>query len=115
MTIGSTKAIGMFARLLTSAEIGAVPLMAIDAMNSTAGGPKSAIRYHCGPTRTCRTWAARRRAEPGSPTIFVTTKGTAAKRTMLSSRNGSSGMLTGRIPKPDWPSSAGTKHAQPSP
>jgi hypothetical protein len=47
--------------------------------------------------------------------ILVTTKGTIAKKTMLRSLNGSTGMSAGRIPKPCLPSSDGTKQAHPSP
>ena len=109
------NSVGMPAMLAARPWIGAAPLSRIATTNSAAAGPKKATRYHFGPTRTCRTWPKRRRTDPGPPTILVTTNGTSAKNTMLSSRNGSSGMSVLRIPKPWLPSSDGMKAAHPSP
>ncbi len=105
----------MLATLAARPSIGATPLSRIATRNSAAGGPKKATTYHCGRTRTCRTCLKRRPADPGPSTILVTTNGTNAKKTMLSSLNGSSGMSAFRIPKPWLPSNDGMKAAHPSP
>ena len=105
----------MLAMLAARPSIGAMPLRRTATTKSAAGGPKKAMRYHCGPTRTCRTCLKSRPADPGPPTILVTTKGMSAKNTMLRSLKGSSGMSAFRIPKPWLPSSDGTKQAHPSP
>ena len=60
----------MLAMLAASPSIGATPLRRTATTKSAAGGPKKAMRYHCGPTRTCRTCLKSRPADPGPSTIL---------------------------------------------